>query len=180
MKKRTNSSSQIPPTLGIDIEYYAMDNYYQTHHANHSKITCPEFINSFTALLTSLEPPKREKMNEKDEDEEYQDEEEEEEGEETPSHLNLIWDEEELKDDDDDDIMEEACFVNDYHLHSKGAPKKNDLPSTLKANTKSSISKQISREKSPEKQKEKKSEKEKGKEREVIPSKSPIILDLTQ
>ena len=38
-------------------------------------------------------------------------------------------------DDIDDDIMEEACVVNDYHLRSKGAPKTNDFPSTLKTAT---------------------------------------------
>ena len=62
---------------------------------NNSERTCPEFINSFTAMLTPLEPPKREKRNDNDDDEEYHDnEEEDEEGEEPPSHLNLIWDEE--------------------------------------------------------------------------------------
>lgn len=94
IKKRTYFAPQIPPTLGINIENYAMENYYHTHHANHSKRTCPEFINSFTTMLTPPKPPKREKMNEMEEDEEDQDEEEEEEGEEPPSHLNLIWDEE--------------------------------------------------------------------------------------
>ena len=72
MKKRTDSAPQIPPTLGINIKDYAMENYCRTQ-----------------------EPPKREKMNDKEEDEEdQQEEEEDEEGEEPPSHLNLIWDEE--------------------------------------------------------------------------------------
>ena len=79
IKKRTNYTPQIPPTSGIHIEYYAMDNYYHTHHANHSERTCPEFIYSFTAMLTPPEPPKRDKRNDKEEDEEDQQEEEEDE-----------------------------------------------------------------------------------------------------
>ena len=126
MKNRTYFAPQIPPTSGINIEYYAMDNYCHTHHANSFERTLPELINSFTALLTPPEPPKREKRNEKEEEEEDQDEEEEEEGEEPPSHLNIIWDEKEFRDDDDDDIMEEACIGNDYNLLSKGAPMTND------------------------------------------------------
>ena len=58
LKKRTSSSPQIPPSLGINLEDYAMENYCHTHHVNHSERTCPEFINSFTAMLTPLEPPK--------------------------------------------------------------------------------------------------------------------------
>ena len=97
----------------------------------------------------------------------------------------MIWDEEEIGDDDDDDIMEEACLGNDYNFHSKGAPKSNDSPSTTNTNTKKNAmetytSKHTSTDKSPEKQKEKDKEKEKEKEKEVIPSKSPINLDLTQ
>ena len=87
MKKRTNSSPQIPPISGINIEDYAMDNYCRTHHANHCEINYTELINSFIALLTPPKPPRREKRNEKEEEEEDQDEEEEEEGEESPSHL---------------------------------------------------------------------------------------------
>ena len=56
----------------------------------------------------------------------------------------------------------------------------NDSPSTLKTNNKSSTSKQASTKKSLEKEKEKKNEKKREKKREVIPSKSPISLDLTQ
>ena len=78
MKKRTYTSPQLLSTSGINIEDYAMDNYYRTHHANHSERTCPEFINSFTAMLAPPEPPKTEKRNEMEEDEEDQDEEEEE------------------------------------------------------------------------------------------------------
>ena len=94
--------------------------------------------------------------------------------------MNLIWDEEEFSDDDDDDRMEEACLGNDYNLHSKGAPKMNDPPSTSKTNIKNSTSKHTSTDRSLKKEKEKENEKEKEKEKEVIPSKSPISLDLTQ
>ena len=92
MKKRTDSAPPIPPTSGINIEYYAMDNFCHTHHVNHSERTCPEFINSFTAMLTLPEPPKKDKRGEKEEEDEDQEEEEEEEGEEPPSHLNVLWD----------------------------------------------------------------------------------------
>ena len=130
MKKKIDYVPQLPPTSSINIEDYAMENYYRTHHANHSERTCLEFINSFTAMLNPLEPPRKDKRSEKEEVEEDQEEEEEEEGEETPSHLNLIWDEEEFGYVDDDDIMEEACIGNDYNLRSKGALKMNDTPST--------------------------------------------------
>ena len=124
VKKITYSTSQIPPTSRINIEYYAMENYCRTHDVNHSERTCPKFINYFTAMLTPLEPPKKESKNKNEEDEEDQQEEEEyQEGEEPPSHLNLIWDEEEISDDDDDDIMEDSCVGNDYNIHSKGSPK---------------------------------------------------------
>ena len=160
MKKSTDSSPQLPPTSAINIEDYAMDNYCHTHHANHSKRTCPEFINSFTTLLTPSEPLKIKKRNEKEEEEEDQDEEEEEEGEEPPSHLNLIWDAKEFGDDEDDDIMEEACIGNDYNLRIKGAPKTNDSPSTSKTNNESYTSKQASTDKSPKKENAKEKEKE--------------------
>ena len=136
LKKKIDFPSQIASTLGINLEYYAMENYYHTHHANHSERTCPEFIFSFIAMMTPLEPPKKEENNKKQEDEDDQREDEEYgEGEEAPSHLNLIWDAQEINDDDDDDIMEEACVGNDYKIHSKGPPKSNDSPSTMKTNT---------------------------------------------
>ena len=78
MKKMTYSSPQIPPTSGINIEDYAMDNYCHTHHANRSERTCREFISSFTPLLTPPEPPKREKRNENEEEEGDQEEDKEE------------------------------------------------------------------------------------------------------
>ena len=34
-KTNTNTSPQIPPTLRINLEYYAMDNFFHTHHVNH-------------------------------------------------------------------------------------------------------------------------------------------------
>ena len=99
IKKRTNSTPPIPPTSGINIEDYAMDNFCRTHHANHSKRTCPEFINYFTAMLTPLEPLKKSKRGDKDE-EDVEQEEEEEEGEEPPSHLNVLWDDDDFGDED--------------------------------------------------------------------------------
>ena len=45
--------------------------------------------------------------------------------------MHLIWDDTKL-DDIDDDIMEEACVENEYNLRSKGVPKMNYFPSTLK------------------------------------------------
>ena len=60
------------------------------------------------------------------------------------------------------------------NLHSKGTPKSNDSPSSLKKIAKNnttiaaSTSKETSNDKSPKK------------EKELTPSKSPISLDLTQ
>ena len=64
-------------------------------------------------------------------DEEEKEEAEEEEEVKPSSNLHLIWDDTEL-DDIDDDIMEEACMGNYYNIWSKGAPKTNDSPYTLK------------------------------------------------
>lgn len=117
LKKKTDCTPQIPPTSGIKLEDYAMENYCRTHHVNHLERTCPKFINSFTAMLLALKTPKKENKNEKDEGDQDQQEEEDEVVEETSSHLNLIWDEGEISDDDDDnDIMEEACVGHDYNL----------------------------------------------------------------
>ena len=99
MKNTTDSTPPIPPTSGINIEDYSLDYICHTHHANHSERTCLEFINSFNAMLTPPELPKKNKKSDKEEEDEEQEEEEEEEGEEPPSHLNVLWDE------DDDDIM---------------------------------------------------------------------------
>ena len=37
IKRRTESTPPLPPTSGINIEDYAMDNFCRTHHANHSE-----------------------------------------------------------------------------------------------------------------------------------------------
>ena len=153
MKKMTDSFPQIPPSSGINIEDYAMENYCRTHDANHSKRTCPKFIKYFTAMLTPSEPPKKDKESEKEEDDEDQEEEEEEEGEEPPSHLNVLWDEEDFRDEDDDDIMEEACIGNDYNIWSKGSLNMNDTTSMSKKNNKNVPSKQPSTDKTSEKEK---------------------------
>jgi hypothetical protein len=186
MKKRTYYAPPIPPTSGINIEDYAMDNFCRTHHANHSEGTCPEFINSFTPMTTPSEPQGKSKSGDKEEEDEEQEEEDEEEGEEPPSHLNVLWDEDDFGDEDEDDIMEEACIGNDYNLRSKGDLKKDDTPSTSKTNKMNAPSKQPSTDKAPEKEKEKENEKEKEttpqivREKEVTPSQTPIIFYLTQ
>ena len=105
-----------------------MDNFCRTHHANHSKRTFLEFINSFTTMLLPQDPPKKEKKDEEEgeNDDEQEEEAKEEEEEEPPSHLNLIWDEME-RDNGYDDVLEEACVGNDYNILSKGTPKSNDF-----------------------------------------------------
>jgi hypothetical protein len=107
-KKKTNidSSREIPPTSDINLEDYDIENYCHMHHANHSKRTCPKFINYFTTMFLPPEPLKRENKNEKegDDDEKQEEAKEEEEEEEPPSHLNMIWDETEVYNDDDDII----------------------------------------------------------------------------
>ena len=82
------------------------------------------------------------------------------------------------------------ALVMIINLQSKGALKKNDTPSNLKANNKNASSKQPSTDKAPEKEKEKEKEKEEEKEKEttpeivkekeVTPSQTPINLDLNQ
>ena len=89
MKKMTYFVPQLL-TSGINIEDYAMDNFCHTHHMNRYERNCPKFINSFTAILTPSEPPKKDKKSEKEEEDEDQEEEEEDEGEEPPSHLNVL------------------------------------------------------------------------------------------
>lgn len=68
LKKKTDSTSQIPLTSRINLEDHAMENYFHTHHVNHSNSTCLEFINFSTAMLTPPDPPKKENKNEKEED----------------------------------------------------------------------------------------------------------------
>ena len=47
---------------------------------NHSERTFPKFLNSFIAMLTILEPPRKDKISAKEAEEEDQEEEEKEEG----------------------------------------------------------------------------------------------------
>ena len=68
LKKKTDSTPQIPPTLGINLEYYVMENYCHAQHANHSKRTCLEFINSFTAMLLPPETSKKDRKKHKEEE----------------------------------------------------------------------------------------------------------------
>lgn len=39
--KKKNTSHQIPPTSGINLEDYAMDNFCRAHYANHSEKSFP-------------------------------------------------------------------------------------------------------------------------------------------
>jgi hypothetical protein len=124
VKKNTNRNTfpQIHPTSGINLEDYAIDNFFRAHYANHSKKTCPEFMNLLKEMILPWE------LQEEDEEEEKEEEEEEVE---PSSNINLILDDSEL-DDIDDEIMEKACVGSNYNLQSKGAPKINDFLSTLK------------------------------------------------
>ena len=131
-KTNTNISPQTPPTLGINLEDYAMDNICHTHHANHSKERFLEFINSFRAMLLPLGEDK----NKEEEQEDEADKEEEEEG--PQSHFNIIWDEAKL-DNEDDDVMEEECLGNGCKLQSKGAPNSSDSTSTSKTTAKKTL-----------------------------------------
>ena len=54
----TNTSPQVPPTLDINLEDYAMDNFCLPHYANQLERTCPKFINSFKVMLLLQEPMK--------------------------------------------------------------------------------------------------------------------------
>ena len=119
LSKNKNASHQIPPTSGINLEDYVMDNFWRAHYTNHSEKSCPKFMNLFKAMILPWEC------------QEEDDEEDEEEEEEPSSNLHLMWDDTEL-DDIDYDIMDEACVGNDYYIQSKDAPKINECPSTLK------------------------------------------------
>ena len=59
-KISTNVSLKIPPTQGINLEDYALDNFCRTHYANHFEKSCPEFLNSFYSLSLSLGSPEKE------------------------------------------------------------------------------------------------------------------------
>ena len=54
-KNNKNTSHQIPPTLGINLEDYTMDNFCRAHYANHSERSCPEFMNLFKAMILPRE-----------------------------------------------------------------------------------------------------------------------------
>jgi hypothetical protein len=84
--KKKNTSHQIPPTSGINLEDYAMDNFCRAHYANHLEKSCPEFMNLFKAMILPWD------CHEEDEEEEEEEEgeEEEEEEEELPSNHHLI------------------------------------------------------------------------------------------
>ena len=114
--KKKNTSHQIPPTSGINLEDYAKDNFCHAHYANHSEKNGPEFMNLFKAMILPRE------CHEDDEEEE----------EEPPSNLHRIWDDTKL-DYIDDEIMEETCVGNDYNIQSRDAPQINDSPSTSKS-----------------------------------------------
>jgi hypothetical protein len=68
-KKKINMDvpPSIPPPLGINLEDSTMEKFCRTHHADHSKRTCPEFINCFTVMLLLQEPPKKDKHEERNE-----------------------------------------------------------------------------------------------------------------
>ena len=53
VKKNNNKNifPQIHPTLGINMEDYAMDNFCHAHSTNHSEKTYPEFINLFKEMI---------------------------------------------------------------------------------------------------------------------------------
>ena len=54
-KINKNTSPQILPTSGINLEDYVMDNFFRTHYENHSKKNCPEFMNLFKAMILPRE-----------------------------------------------------------------------------------------------------------------------------
>ena len=64
-KNNTSTSPQIPPTLGINMEDYVMDNFCRTHYENHSEKACLDFINSFEAILIPWEPQEEDEEEEK-------------------------------------------------------------------------------------------------------------------
>ena len=53
--KKKNTSHQIPPTSGINLEDYAMENFCRAHYSNHSEKSCPEFMNLFKAMILPRE-----------------------------------------------------------------------------------------------------------------------------
>ena len=101
------------------MEDYALDNFCRTHCAHHFEKTCPEFLNSFYALLLPPGTPKKE--NKEVEEENYEDEEREAEELKKAQHPpSLILDQDETElDNMDFDAMKEDCMEIDYNLLSK-------------------------------------------------------------
>ena len=118
-KISTNTFHKVPPTLGINLEDYVMDNFCLTHCAYHFEKTCPKFINSFKEML--LPPKTPGKQNKGVEEDNNEDEkggaEELKECEHLPN-LNLVLDDIEL-DNMEDDVMKEYCVGIDYNLWRK-------------------------------------------------------------
>ena len=63
--KKKNTSFQIPPTSGINLEDFAMDNFCRAHYENHLDKTCPQFINSFKAMILPGVPQEEDEEEEK-------------------------------------------------------------------------------------------------------------------
>jgi hypothetical protein len=103
-KISTNTSLKVPPTPKINLEEYTLDNFCRTHDAYHSKKSCPEFLNSFYALL---HPPGTLEKENNDVEENYEDEERELKEAQHPPSLILDQDEIELDNMDVDEIEEE-------------------------------------------------------------------------
>ena len=70
VKKKTNkkTSPQIPPTFGISLEDYVMDNFCRAHYANHLDKTCPEFMHLFKAMILPRECQEEDEEEEKEEE----------------------------------------------------------------------------------------------------------------
>ena len=62
--KKKSTSLQIPPTLGINLEDYAMDNFCHAHYVNHSEKSCPEFMNLLKVVILPQECHKEDKEEE--------------------------------------------------------------------------------------------------------------------
>ena len=57
VKKKTNknTSPQISPTFGINLEDYAMDNFCRPHYENYLEKNCPKFMNLFKEKIPPQE-----------------------------------------------------------------------------------------------------------------------------
>ena len=67
IKKKNNkiTSPQIPPTFGINLEDFVMDNFCHAHYANHSNKNCLEFINLFKEMILPWEHQEEEEDKDK-------------------------------------------------------------------------------------------------------------------